>query len=96
MKTIPAPASASAAMFDQVNGSAAVKRYVETYNNAMYISRATFRGFKTGYIVRATSFAMAALCERAGFQADPIEVHDGDFGDATWHVWRPVMVTLFV
>jgi hypothetical protein len=90
MKTIAAPATMTAEMLSKVNGSATVKAYVESFNNVSYIQRAVFQGFKTGYIVRATSFAMQHICKNAGFQADPIEVHDETFGDATWHIYRPV------
>ena len=94
MKTIAAPATAPAEMLMKVNGVIAVKAYVETYNNAMYVGRAHAQG--TGHIVRATSFAMKYICERAGFQAVPLEVHDATFGDATWHISRPAGATQFV
>ncbi len=90
--TYAAPATCPAEMFWKVNGVAAVKAYVETYNNAAYVSRHPERGF----IVRATDFAIKYIAQRAGFQAEAITVHDASTGDATWRLYRPAGVTQFI
>lgn len=93
MNTIAAPATAPAEMLMKVNGCVRVKAYVESYNNAIYVSR---HESGRGFVIRATSFAMKYICERAGFQAVPLEVHDAVYGDATWHLSRPAGATQFV